>query len=64
MQPLRVGMDVSPLAKADPDDARFAERFETFVNGWEIANAYTELNDPIEQRDRMLVQVEAAHRAG
>ena len=56
--------DVSPLAKADPADPRFAERFETYVNGWEIANGYSELNDPIEQRARMVEQVAAAHRAG
>jgi lysyl-tRNA synthetase class 2 len=49
--------DISPLAKAKPDDPSTVERFELFVGGLEVANAYTELNDPIEQRLRMEEQV-------
>mgnify|MGYP006273371623 FL=1 len=56
--------DISPLAKSDPDDPRLVERFETFCNGWEIANAFSELNDPVEQRARMVEQVEQAHARG
>ncbi|MDP9126783.1 MAG: lysine--tRNA ligase, partial [Pseudomonadota bacterium] len=50
--------DISPLAKAWPDRPQVAQRFETFVNGWEIANAFSELNDPREQRARFLDQAE------
>ncbi|MGE3624254.1 MAG: lysine--tRNA ligase [Bdellovibrionales bacterium] len=50
--------DISPLAKAWPDRPAVAQRFETFVNGWEIANAFSELNDPREQRARFLEQAE------
>jgi lysyl-tRNA synthetase class 2 len=50
--------DISPLAKAWPDRPHVAQRFETFVNGWEIANAFSELNDPREQRVRFLEQAE------
>ena len=42
--------EISPLAKAYPDKPNVAQRFETYVNGWEIANAFSELNDPREQR--------------
>ncbi len=49
-------LDMSPLAKRKPDDDRLVERFEAFVGGMEIANAFTELNDPIEQRERFLRQ--------
>ncbi len=47
---------MSPLAKTKPDDDRLVERFEAFAGGMEIANAFTELNDPIEQRQRFLRQ--------
>ena len=49
-------VEMSPLAKAKPDDERLVERFEAFAGGMEIANAFTELNDPIEQRQRFLQQ--------
>ncbi len=49
---------ICPLAKCDPADPRFAERFELFVGGMEIANAFTELNDPLEQEARFRAQVE------
>ncbi len=49
-------VDMSPLAKAKPDDKRLVERFEAFAGKMEIANAFTELNDPIEQRERFLQQ--------
>ncbi len=55
-------LELSPLAKQSPDDPRLAERFELFVAGMEIANAYTELNDPQEQRRRFQEQLQA--RAG
>ena len=49
-------VEMSPLAKAKPDNDRLVERFEAFAGGMEIANAFTELNDPIEQRKRFLRQ--------
>jgi lysyl-tRNA synthetase class 2 len=49
--------DISPLAKADRSDPRLVERFETYVYGWEIANAFSELNDPIDQRARFEAQM-------
>ncbi len=49
---------ICPLAKVDPADPRFAERFELFVGGMEVANAFTELNDPVEQEARFRAQVE------
>ncbi len=49
-------VEMSPLAKAKPDNNRLVERFEAFAGGMEIANAFTELNDPIEQRQRFLQQ--------
>ena len=49
-------VEMSPLAKVKPDDERLVERFEAFAGGMEIANAFTELNDPIEQRQRFLQQ--------
>jgi len=49
-------VEMSPLAKAKPDNERLVERFEAFAGGMEIANAFTELNDPIEQRERFLRQ--------
>jgi len=51
-------VEMSPLAKTKPDDERLVERFEAFAGGMEIANAFTELNDPIEQRQRFLQQQE------
>jgi lysyl-tRNA synthetase, class II len=55
--------DISPLAKAHRGgDPRLVERFETYVNGWEVANAFSELSDPRDQRDRFAAQMQA--RAG
>jgi lysyl-tRNA synthetase class 2 len=54
--------EVSPLSKQKPDDADTVERFELYVGGFEIANAFSELNDPAEQRRRFEAQLE--HRAG
>ena len=51
--------DISPLAKADRDDPRLVERFETYIYGWEVANAFSELNDPIDQRRRFEAQMQA-----
>jgi lysyl-tRNA synthetase class 2 len=52
-------IEVSPLTKKDPKDPRFTERFELFINGCEFGNAYTELNDPIDQKERFLAQLKA-----
>ena len=49
-------VSMSPLAKAKPGEDRVVERFEAFAGGMEIANAFTELNDPVEQRERFLQQ--------
>ncbi|HHV39133.1 MAG TPA: lysine--tRNA ligase [Tepidimicrobium sp.] len=49
-------VEVSPLAKRSPDDPRLTNRFEAFINTWEIANAFSELNDPIDQKQRFLEQ--------
>lgn len=51
-------IEISPLTKKGPDP-RFVERFELFVNGTEFANAYTELNDPIDQKERFMAQLKA-----
>jgi len=51
--------DISPLAKADRGDPRLAERFETYIYGWEIANAFSELTDPQDQRTRFEAQMRA-----
>ncbi len=51
-------IEISPLTKKKPDDPEFVERFEFFMNGWEMANAYSELNDPIDQRARFAAQEE------
>ncbi|MEW8973611.1 MAG: lysine--tRNA ligase [Tissierellaceae bacterium] len=50
-------VEISPLAKRNPDDPRKTNRFEAFINTWEIANAFSELNDPIDQRNRFEEQV-------
>jgi lysyl-tRNA synthetase class 2 len=50
--------DISPLTKMKPDNPEYVERFEFFMNGWEMANAYSELNDPIDQRHRFTLQEE------
>ena len=49
-------IEISPLTKKKPDDPAYVERFEMFINGWEMANAYSELNDPIDQRERFKAQ--------
>jgi len=49
-------VEVSPLAKRDPEDPRITRRFEAYINGWEIANAFSELNDPIDQYERFAEQ--------
>ena len=54
-------LEMSPLAKAKPDDDRLVERFEAFAGGMEIANAFTELNDPVEQRQRFWQQQKERH---
>jgi len=62
IQPIHVTgfpRDISPLAKADRNDPRLVERFETYIYGWEIANAFSELNDPEEQRERFEAQMRA-----
>ena len=51
-------IEISPLTKKKPDNPEYVERFEFFINGWEMANAYSELNDPIEQRERFRAQEE------
>ena len=45
-------IEISPLTKKKPEDPNYVERFEFYMNGWEMANAYSELNDPIDQRER------------
>ena len=56
-------LEISPLTKKKPDNPEYVERFEFFMNGWEMANAYSELNDPIDQRERFESQ-EALLAAG
>lgn len=50
-------IEISPLTKKNPKDPRFTDRFELFINGKEYANAYTELNDPIDQKERFINQL-------
>ena len=56
-------IEVSPLTKKKPENPEYVERFEFFMNGWEMANAYSELNDPMDQRERFAAQ-EKAFAAG
>lgn len=49
-------IEISPLTKKKPENADYVERFEFFMNGWEMANAYSELNDPVDQRERFKAQ--------
>lgn len=66
IQPIHVTempRDISPLAKVHREDPRLTERFETYVNSWELANAFSELNDPQDQHDRFAAQV-AQREAG
>ena len=50
-------IEISPLTKKDPEDPRFVQRFELFIGGHEFSNAYTELNDPLDQRERFIEQL-------
>jgi lysyl-tRNA synthetase, class II len=62
IQPIHVTgfpRDISPLAKADRSDPRLVERFETYIYGWEVANAFSELTDPQDQRARFMAQMRA-----
>ena len=52
-------IEISPLTKKKPENPDYVERFELFMNGWEMCNAYSELNDPIDQRERFKAQEEA-----
>ena len=56
--------DISPFAKEVPGEPRLVERFETYCNTWELGNAFSELNDPEEQRRRMVEQLDQAHARG
>ncbi|GAG68123.1 unnamed protein product, partial [marine sediment metagenome] len=56
-------IDVSPLSRRNEEDPSLVDRFELFIGGYEIANGFSELNDPIDQRERFLQQV-AAREAG
>jgi len=59
MQPIFIThhpVEISPLAKRDPEDPRRTKRFEAFINTWEVANAFSELNDPIDQKQRFVEQ--------
>ena len=55
-------VEISPLAKRKKEDPRLTERFEVFIGGREYGNAYSELNDPIDQYERFLKQVEAKQK--
>jgi lysyl-tRNA synthetase class 2 len=62
VQPIHVTgfpRDISPLAKVARDDPRLTERFETYINGWEVANAFSEINDPLDQLKRFEAQMDA-----
>ena len=50
-------VEISPLAKKSPEDPRYTERFELYIAGAECANAFSELNDPIDQKERFMAQV-------
>ena len=56
-------VEISPLTKKKPENPEYVERFEFFMNGWEMANAYSELNDPIDQRERFKAQEELLAQA-
>jgi lysyl-tRNA synthetase, class II len=58
----RLPREISPLAKADRDDPRLTERFETYINGWEVANAFSEINDPVDQLARFEAQMAERER--
>src|SRR5216684_343227 len=65
IQPIHVThfpREISPLAKADRQDPRLTERFETYINGWEVANAFSEINDPIDQQRRFEAQMRERER--
>ncbi|MCD7729870.1 MAG: lysine--tRNA ligase [Oscillospiraceae bacterium] len=51
-------VEISPLTKRKPENPDYVERFELFINGWEMCNAYSELNDPVDQRERFIAQEE------
>ncbi|GHU00255.1 lysine--tRNA ligase [Alphaproteobacteria bacterium] len=57
-------VEISPLAKRSPENPRLTERFETFVNAWEVANAFSELSNPIDQRERLAEQVRQHEESG
>lgn len=57
-------VEISPLAKRKPSDPAMTERFEYFINGMEMGNAFSELNDPIDQKQRMVKQVQAKRAQG
>ncbi len=54
--------EISPLAKTDRNDPRLTERFETYINGWEVANAFSEINDPLDQLARFEAQMQERER--
>ena len=55
--------EISPLAKKIEGNERFVERFELFILGYEFANAYSELNDPVDQKERMIEQIKKANQS-